>query len=204
MRQGGLSCRKRYKITAGDACRGVSAHHHLWVINAMSSKAERRPDKYATFSGRTSRSELCGSRCSNHCGSALDLFVAPDPDYNGIYAAFPVALIWFRETFLPSIAMSVRRMRDADKHGAFLFVPICNIVLRATTGTSGTNKYRMAPIHSFPNRSSILSVMHGKCARRKPAPADGVGFFISLNLLVAAFCTFATRIPRERKYSPIT
>jgi len=42
---------------------------------------------------------------------------------------------------IPNIAVSVRRMHDIDKSGWFVLIPIYNLVLLATPGTVGANRF---------------------------------------------------------------
>ena len=66
---------------------------------------------------------------------------------------------------IPNIAASVRRMHDIDKSGWFVLIPIYNLVLLATPGTVGPNRFGADPAdtgslvsptmtdlgHGFPN-----------------------------------------------------
>jgi len=42
---------------------------------------------------------------------------------------------------IPNIAVSVRRMHDIDKSGWFVLIPIYNLILLATPGTVGPNRF---------------------------------------------------------------
>ena len=91
--------------------------------------------KYATFSGRASRSEfwffylfyiivyIVGSIVGAAVGSSMlvYLFIVP---------------LW-----LPQLAAGIRRMHDVGRSGWFMLVPIYNIILACTASNSGTNKY---------------------------------------------------------------
>lgn len=91
--------------------------------------------KYATFTGRASRSEfwffylfyiiilIIGSVAESAAGiTGLSyLFILP---------------LW-----LPQLAVSVRRMHDTDRSGWFILVPIYNLVLLCTASTPGSNKH---------------------------------------------------------------
>jgi uncharacterized membrane protein YhaH (DUF805 family) len=46
---------------------------------------------------------------------------------------------------IPNIAASVRRMHDIDKSGWFVLIPIYNLILLATPGTVGPNRYGPDP-----------------------------------------------------------
>jgi|688.fasta_scaffold60695_2 uncharacterized membrane protein YhaH (DUF805 family) len=91
--------------------------------------------KYATFTGRASRSEfwyfalfyfiiyivgaVVGSSMGNEFISYL--FIAP--------------------IIIPYLSVAVRRLHDVNKSGWFYLVPFYNIALFATAGTQGPNKY---------------------------------------------------------------
>ena len=91
--------------------------------------------KYATFTGRASRSEywyfylfyiiayIAGMIVDAAAGSQLIqyLFIVP---------------LW-----IPLIAAGVRRMHDVGKSGWFILVPIYNLVLACTPSNPGSNKY---------------------------------------------------------------
>ncbi|MDA3835668.1 MAG: DUF805 domain-containing protein [Spirochaetales bacterium] len=47
---------------------------------------------------------------------------------------------------LPSVAIGVRRMHDVDKCGWFLLIPIYNLILACTAGTSGENRFGDDPM----------------------------------------------------------
>jgi len=70
---------------------------------------------------------------------------------NGNPVAF-VYLFYFLATFIPALAVTVRRLHDTDKSGWWMFVsliPIVGsvwmIVLMASEGTRGDNKYGPDP-----------------------------------------------------------
>ena len=44
-------------------------------------------------------------------------------------------------TLIPGLAVAVRRMHDVGKSGWFLLIPIYNIVLLCSEGTTGDNKF---------------------------------------------------------------
>jgi uncharacterized membrane protein YhaH (DUF805 family) len=91
--------------------------------------------KYATFSGRASRSEfwffylfyiiiyIVGAIVGAAVGSSVlvYLFIIP---------------LW-----LPQLAVGIRRMHDVGRSGWFILVPIYNIILACTASNPGTNKY---------------------------------------------------------------
>jgi uncharacterized membrane protein YhaH (DUF805 family) len=91
--------------------------------------------KYATFSGRATRSEYwffylfyiiiyaVGAIASAVVGSEflVYLFIAP--------------------LFLPVLAAGIRRMHDVGRSGWFILVPIYNLVLLCTASNPGSNKY---------------------------------------------------------------
>jgi uncharacterized membrane protein YhaH (DUF805 family) len=91
--------------------------------------------KYATFSGRASRSEfwffylfyiiiyIVGSIA----GVAVD---------SSMLAYLFIVPIW-----LPQLAVGIRRMHDVGRSGWFILVPIYNLILLVSASNPGTNKY---------------------------------------------------------------
>lgn len=53
----------------------------------------------------------------------------------------PLYLIASLGLLLPGLSTAVRRLHDVDKSGWFILVPIYNIVLLATEGTRGPNRF---------------------------------------------------------------
>lgn len=109
--------------------------------------------KYATFSGRARRSEYWYFVLFNLL-IALGLFIvgavitaAAGGSRMGMFPYDAYALA----SFIPSLAVGVRRLHDIGKSGWFLllgFVPIANIVLiiwLAQDGQPGTNEYGSNP-----------------------------------------------------------
>jgi len=91
--------------------------------------------KYATFTGRSSRSEywffiLFGWLCGIGAG-----FIA------GIAHASALQFLPSLALFIPNIAVGIRRMHDTDHSGWFVLVPIYNIILLCTKGTEGSNRF---------------------------------------------------------------
>lgn len=108
---------------------------------------------YAVFSGRARRSEywffylffiifvIAAAIIDNIIGTTFD----PLP-YGAIYLLFCLG------TFIPSLAVGVRRLHDVGKSGWFLLIslipllgPIWLLVLFLTDGQKGTNEYGPNP-----------------------------------------------------------
>jgi len=53
--------------------------------------------------------------------------------------------IYALATFLPALAVTIRRMHDVGKSGWFCLIPIYNIILCATAGDVGDNEYGADP-----------------------------------------------------------
>jgi len=85
--------------------------------------------KYATFSGRSPRSEFWWF----YLTYMLVIFVG-GPIFEPIYLAFFVMVI-------PLWAVGIRRMHDTGHSGWWFAVPIINVVFCCIEGTSGPNKY---------------------------------------------------------------
>jgi len=91
--------------------------------------------KYATFTGRASRSEYWFF-------VLFSIIVQLLANAIGI-AAGSEAIIWlvYLVFLIPSISVTVRRMHDVDKSGWFQLIPIYNFVLAVTPGTVGSNRF---------------------------------------------------------------
>ncbi|MGN1236492.1 MAG: DUF805 domain-containing protein [Bacteroidaceae bacterium] len=86
--------------------------------------------KYATFSGRASRSE--------YWWFYLATFLVSMIPFIGYLASLGTAI--------PIIAAGVRRLHDTNHCGWWLLCPIYNLVLLASSGDMGSNEYGEAPI----------------------------------------------------------
>jgi uncharacterized membrane protein YhaH (DUF805 family) len=94
---------------------------------------------YATFEGRASRSEYWYFVLFHFLAVFASTFVAIALLPPGVGDAFGVFVQI--ALMLPSIAVSVRRMHDVDLSGWFVLVPIYSIVLLASRGTDGPNRF---------------------------------------------------------------
>lgn len=97
---------------------------------------------YVLFSGRARREEywyfvLCNFIVSLVIGIITGLIGLPFID-----------TIYSLAVFLPSLAVAIRRMHDINKSGWFILIPIYNIVLCATPGDRGPNRFGEDPIPS--------------------------------------------------------
>lgn len=106
--------------------------------------------QYADFNGRARRTEywmyllfnLIFAVIAAVLDNILGLKFTPEIPYGYLY------LLYALVTFLPGLAVSVRRLHDVDKSGWFLFISLIPIiggiwllVLYATEGTQSRNKY---------------------------------------------------------------
>ena len=96
--------------------------------------------KYAVFSGRARRKEYWMFALVNTIISAvIGLIVGSiglSEHFSNIY---PLAVL------VPAIAVGVRRLHDIDRSGWWILVPIWNLVLLCTNGTSGENRFGPDP-----------------------------------------------------------
>jgi uncharacterized membrane protein YhaH (DUF805 family) len=95
--------------------------------------------QYADFNGRARRAEYWYFFLGNLIVSIIIGFIAGAIDVPILGTIYSLA------TFLPSIAVAVRRMHDQDKSGWYILIPIYNIILAATEGTKGPNQYGEDP-----------------------------------------------------------
>jgi uncharacterized membrane protein YhaH (DUF805 family) len=92
--------------------------------------------KYAVFNGRARRKEywmfLLFNMIFSYAFMFFGLMVLDIPQFSSIYSL---------AVLLPSLGVAIRRMHDVGKSGWFMLIPIYNIILAATDGDSGPNKY---------------------------------------------------------------
>jgi uncharacterized membrane protein YhaH (DUF805 family) len=88
--------------------------------------------KYATFSGRSSRSEFWW----------FYLFYIMIVIVGSLaLGGSPVTDLIYLVLLIPLVAAGVRRMHDTDHSGWWYLVPIMNLVFDWTEGTNGPNQY---------------------------------------------------------------
>jgi len=91
--------------------------------------------KYATFSGRASRSEFWFFYLFYIIIYFIGMVV------EGAAGVVGLSYLFILPLWLPQLAVSVRRMHDTDHSGWFILVPIYNLILLCTASTSGSNKH---------------------------------------------------------------
>ena len=102
--------------------------------------------KYATFTGRARRSEYWWALLYYAIVAEVINFATTtysvDP-FTGISMPVysPIYYIWILGHFLPFLGLGIRRMHDLGKSGAYILIPIYNIVLLATDSVPGQNAY---------------------------------------------------------------
>ena len=95
---------------------------------------------YATFSGRASRAEYWSFYLINTAISIIPILIVVwgEGRLDEFMIVFP---IYSLVSFLPGLAVGVRRMHDVGKSGWFILVPIYNLILALTKGDEGTNEF---------------------------------------------------------------
>lgn len=103
-------------------------------------------DNYANFKGRARRKEYWMFVLFNMLfaigAMVLDNVLgiaSPAVGYGPIYGIYALA------TFVPSLAVGVRRMHDVGKSGWFLLIPFYNLYLAVQDSEVGTNQYGTNP-----------------------------------------------------------
>lgn len=91
--------------------------------------------KYATFSGRATRSEFWFFYLFYMIVYVIGAVVGAMMDSQFVMYLFILPLI------IPMLAAAVRRLHDVGRSGWFYLVPIYNIVLLCTASNPGSNKY---------------------------------------------------------------
>jgi uncharacterized membrane protein YhaH (DUF805 family) len=98
--------------------------------------------KYATFQGRARRKEywffILFSMLLGIGAAIVDAFLV-DGTRHIFYGIIRLGI------FIPSIAVTIRRMHDVDKSGWFCLIPIYNLILCCTEGTRGGNRFGPDP-----------------------------------------------------------
>jgi len=109
---------------------------------------------YANFNGRAARSEFWYWQLfvtiGGLAGELLDLVVSYGVlDIGGS----PLSILFWLATFIPNLAVMVRRLHDTDRSGWWLLLffipligPIVLIVWWCTRGTSGYNRFGADPL----------------------------------------------------------
>ena len=92
---------------------------------------------YFDFTGRSSRSDYWLAVLANTIVSIIlftviivaILFDRPDSDYHIILnLLYGLAMVYFFATYIPSIALQVRRLRDAGFHWALIFLRYAPVI----------------------------------------------------------------------------
>lgn len=91
--------------------------------------------KYATFSGRASRSEYWLFYLFYMIMYVVGAIVGFALDSPWIMYLFILPFV------LPLFSAGIRRIHDTGRSGWFILVPIYNLVLAIQSGTPGDNKY---------------------------------------------------------------
>ncbi|PQA92984.1 hypothetical protein B0A69_12525 [Chryseobacterium shigense] len=121
-----------------------------WYLKALK--------QYADFTGRARRTEywmyilfnLIFAIIAAVLDNLLGLKFNQEIPYGFIYLIYGLA------TFIPGLAVMVRRLHDVDKSGWWMFISLIPIVgtiwllvLLATDGTPGANQYGVNPKENF-------------------------------------------------------
>ncbi|AEV97040.1 cytochrome [Niastella koreensis] len=101
--------------------------------------------KYAVFNGRARRSEYWYFVLFNLIISIVLAVGTAAIRMPFLYSVYSLAVM------LPSLAVAVRRMHDVNKSGWYILIPIYNLILACTEGTSGPNSYGDDPKNEFLN-----------------------------------------------------
>ncbi len=95
--------------------------------------------KYAQFNGRARRSEYWYFTLFNLIILIVLRLIWFYYGFSILYTVYSLGVL------IPGIAVGVRRMHDVNKSGWFVLIPIYNLVLACTDGTSGDNEYGPDP-----------------------------------------------------------
>jgi uncharacterized membrane protein YhaH (DUF805 family) len=118
---------------------------------------------YATFRGRASRSEFWWWQLFLVLGgvvtAVLDLYV----NFNSLGGS-PLATLFWLATFIPGLAVLVRRLHDTDSSGWWLLLAlipllgmIALIVWLSLEGSEGSNRFGPDPLQPAPSSLAASS-----------------------------------------------
>ena len=95
--------------------------------------------RYAHVKGRASRAEFWNFMLFNYFVSVAIALI----DKNLHSSTFGILYLW--ATFLPSMAVGMRRMHDSERYGWYILIPVYGLILACLAGTKGQNQYGPAP-----------------------------------------------------------
>jgi uncharacterized membrane protein YhaH (DUF805 family) len=103
--------------------------------------------KYAVFTGRASRREFLNFLIwilifSFALGVFEGLFF---PEYFLVTGQSMLGNLFALVTFIPGIAVDIRRMHDVGKSGWYSLIPIYGLILALTKGDANENRYGPNP-----------------------------------------------------------
>ena len=99
---------------------------------------------YATFSGRSRRKEYWLFLLANFIVGFLialilsSLTISPE-GLNGVLSIYYIA------TFIPHLAVCVRRLHDTDRSGWWLLLPLINVIIFTLDGEEDENRFGPNP-----------------------------------------------------------
>jgi uncharacterized membrane protein YhaH (DUF805 family) len=122
--------------------------------------------RYADFSGRSQRKEYwmftLGMIIAEIVIMVVEGILGINRMVGGIYG--PILTLFFLAIFVPSLAVSIRRLHDTDKSGWFLLLglipfvgAIILLVFFCTDGTSGANRFGSDPKASDGNLGDVFA-----------------------------------------------
>lgn len=104
--------------------------------------------KYATISGRASRSEFWFFVLFNLIGSVIANVIDA-----GLLGVPLVSVLWLLALFLPGLCVSIRRMHDLDKSGWWILIALVPVIgflvylyWLVSKGTDGPNRFGRDPL----------------------------------------------------------
>ena len=95
--------------------------------------------KYATFAGRASRKEFWYFILANLIIYKLILI------FEGSLPGSEISWYYALALFIPTVAVSVRRVHDVGKRGWFILIPVFSWILFILSGDSGENRFGPVP-----------------------------------------------------------
>jgi uncharacterized membrane protein YhaH (DUF805 family) len=100
---------------------------------------------YAVFSGRTRRAEFWWFYLFNLLIGFVLLIIDGQAGFMITQNIGVLSGLYYLTALVPGLALGWRRMHDVDKAGPYYLIPFYDLVLAATAGTQGPNRFGADP-----------------------------------------------------------
>lgn len=108
--------------------------------------------KYADFNGRARRREYWMFMLFHMIIVYTSMFLT--------FVVGPIAMVlimaYLFATFIPTLALTVRRMHDTGNPGIYMLIPVYSLILAITEGNKGPNQYGPDPKDQVTGNTDLL------------------------------------------------